>query len=88
MEGDGKFLKSLYIVDRGVQAQFIYEDPLYCVRPPPFFKFCPHTPTSPPPPPILSLFPITSKPQLCYFLSCHVSLVEWVITPHLMCYFT
>ena len=40
--------------------------------PTPFFKFCPVPP---------SLLPPTPTPTA-------VSLAEWVITPHLMCYFT
>ena len=35
--------KFLYIVGRGVLTTF-YEDILYCLCPPPFFKFCPLPP--------------------------------------------
>ena len=46
---DGKFLKSLQIVGRGVLIPLFYEDPLYSL--PSFFKFCPTTsPTSLSPP--------------------------------------
>ena len=46
---DGKFLKSLQIVDRGVLIPLFYEDPLYSL--PSFFKFCPTpSPTSLSPP--------------------------------------
>ena len=38
--GDGKFLRSLYIVGRGVLTPLFYEDPLYC-QPPSFLQFCP-----------------------------------------------
>ena len=37
--GDGKFLKSLQIVGRGVLNRLFFEDSLYCL--PPFFKFFP-----------------------------------------------
>ena len=30
-------------------------------------------------------FPVTSNPHLHCSFCCHVSLAEWVITPHLMC---
>ena len=71
MEGDGKFLKSLYIVDRGVQAQFIYEDPLYCIRPPLFFKFCPCTPPSPHSPHLAPIpYHLQTSPLLLFILSC------------------
>ena len=42
---DGKFLKSLCIVSRGLQTPIFYEDPLYCL-PPPFFQIIPPPPTS------------------------------------------
>ena len=46
---DGKFLKSLQIVGRGVLIPLFYEDPLYSL--PSFFKFCPTpSPTSLSPP--------------------------------------
>ena len=44
---------------------------------PPFFKCCP--PRN---------FSVTFNPYLYYSFCCHVSLAEWVITPHLMFYFT
>ena len=62
---DGKFLKSLDIVDRGVLTPLFYEDPPY--------------------PPQLSCH-LQPPPPLFFVLSCFFS--EWVITPHLMCYFT
>ena len=46
---DGKFLKSLQIVGRGVLIPLFYEDPLHYL--PSFFKFCrTPSPTSPSPP--------------------------------------
>ena len=46
---DGKFLKSLQIVGRGVLIPLFYEDPLHSL--PSFFKFCPTpSPTSLSPP--------------------------------------
>ena len=32
-------------------------------------------------------FPVTSNPSPHSFICCHVSLAEWLIIPHLMCYF-
>ena len=76
--GRWEFLKYLYIVGRGVLSPLFYKDsPLYCL-PPPVFKFCP-TP---------SHFPVISNPHSHWFFCCPVSLAEWVIMPHLMCYFT
>ena len=75
--GDGKFLKSLYIVGRGVLTPLFYED-LHILPIPPFSKVVQPSPK----------FPVTSNPHLHCSFCCHVSLAEWVITPHLMCYFT
>ena len=36
--GNGKILKSLYIVGRGVLAALFYEDPLYIAYPSHFFQ--------------------------------------------------
>ena len=46
---------------------------------PPTFKFCPT------PDPHL---PVTSNPHTYGSICCPVSLAEWGIMPHLMCYFT
>ena len=55
-----------------------YEDPLYCLS----FSFFQ----------ILSEIPfhflVTSNPHSHCSFHCPVSFVEWMITPHLMCYFT
>ena len=75
--GDGKFLKSLYIVGRGVLTPLFYED-LHILPIPPFSKVVQPSPN----------FPVTSNTHLHCSFCCHVSLAEWVITPHLMCYFT
>ena len=48
--GDGKFLRSLYIVGRGVLTPLFYEDPPYIANPPPFSNFVQ------PPPPMFFLF--------------------------------
>ena len=60
-------------ITRGVLTPLFYEDPLYCL---PLFQILP-TPS----------FFVASNPQPHSSLSCLVSLVEWVIVPHLMCYF-
>ena len=39
--GDGKFVKSLYIVGRGLLTPLFMETPLYCL--PSFFNFFPHS---------------------------------------------
>ena len=67
--GRGTFLKSLYIIGRGVLMSQFYEAPLYCQLP--LFH---------------SLTPSTPHPH-CSFC-CSVSLAEWVMMLHLMCYFT
>ena len=67
--GHGTFLKSLYIIGRGVLMSQFYEAPLYCQLP--LFH---------------SLTPSTPHPH-CSFC-CSVSLAEWVMMLHLMCYFT
>ena len=72
--GDGKILKSLYIVGRGVLTPLFYEDLLYCL-----FRLFQM---------LKKKFPVTFNPHLHCSFCCHVSLAEWVITPHLMCYFT
>ena len=64
-------------------------NPVILWRPPPPILPTPHTPfsnfvhTSPNP---TSLSPPSPHPH-CSFC-CHFCLAEWVITPHLMCYFT
>ena len=78
---DGKFLKSIDIVGRGVLTRLFYEDPT--MLPIPSFSIVAHPPPSPTP-----NFLVTSNPHLYHSFCCHVSLAEWVITPHLMCYFT
>ena len=65
--GDGKILKTLYIVGSGVLTPLFYEDPPILPTLPPFFHL------QPPPP-------------MFFLLSCFLG--EWVIAPHLMCYFT
>ena len=48
---------SIYAIDRGFLIPYFMKTPLYCL-PPPFFKFCPTTPSPPPaPPPPLSSTP-------------------------------
>ena len=51
--GDGKFLLEKGesqewvgegVVGRWVLTSLFYEDPLYCLPPPPFFNFCPRHP--------------------------------------------
>ena len=74
---DGKLLKSLYIVGRGVLTSLFYEDLPYIAYP--LFTNVVHPP---------SHFPVTSKPHHHCSFCCHISLTKWVIMPHLMCYFT
>ena len=74
--GDGKFLKSLYRVGTGVLPPLFYEDP--AILPIPLFQMLSTPPN----------FLVSSNPHLHCSFFCHVSLGEWVITPHLMCYFT
>ena len=50
-----------------------------------FFQFFS---TSPPQPPIITSSPITSNLEPQCFFCCLVSLTEWEIVPHLMCYLT
>ena len=67
----------------GKDGQFLLEmqgTSLYCLpSTPPFSNFVhPHP----------SHFTVTSNSHPHCSLCCHVSLVEWVIMPYLMCYFT
>ena len=57
--GDGKCLKSLYIVSREVLTHLFYEDPLSCLSP--FFQML-STPSPSPP-----KFSVTSNTHLHYF---------------------
>ena len=63
--GDGKFLKALHIVGKGVLIPLLYEDPTYIAYPRLFFKFCPPSPLPPPLPCHLQ-----SLPLLFFLLSC------------------
>ena len=72
MAGDGKFLKSLYNWQRNFMKTLLLPTPL-------FSNFV-HIPSPPP-------FPVTSNHHPKCSFCCHVFLAEWVITPHLMCYF-
>ena len=75
--GDGKFLKFLHIVGRGVLTPLFYEDPLILPTPP-FPNFVhPH-----------AHFNITSKPHPYSSFCYPISLAELVIMPYLKCYFT
>ena len=78
--GDGKFVVSLHSWQRSANLLF-YEDPPYIAYPPAttFSNF--DHPSSPPPIPTSNSYP---HGLFC----CPVSLAEWVITPHLMYYFT
>ena len=71
---------SLHSWQRSANLLF-YEDPPYIAYPPatPFSNF--DHPSSPPPIPTSNSYP---HGLFC----CPVSLAEWVITPHLMYYFT
>ena len=75
--GNGKFLKSLYIVGRGVLTPLFYEDPPILPTPLSFSNF-----VQPP----ISLSSPTPTPH-CSFC-CPVSLEEWMVRPRLICYFT
>ena len=82
--GDGKFVKSLYIVGRGVLTSYFMKIPLVFPNPPPphptpFSNF--DHPSSPCP-------ILTSNSYTHGLFCCPVSLDEWVITPHVMYYFT
>ena len=64
----------------------IYDPPLpppllYCLHP--FFKFCPPHKFCP-----QTHFPVISNPHPHGSFCCSVFLAEWVIMPHVMCYFT
>ena len=63
--GDGKFLKSIYWVGRGVLTLLFYGDPTYIAYPL-FFKFRPPT----------THFPVTSKPHSHCSFCWPVSLAE------------
>ena len=65
---------------QGVITPLFYEEPLYCLPHPPFFSNFVHAP--------LPHFLVTSNlhPTCSFYYP--VSLAEWVIIPHLMCYFT
>ena len=79
-EGNGKFLKHLHIVGKGVLTPLFYEDPPILPTPLLFFKCCI--------PPSLQLhFPVTSNPHPHCSFCLLVSFAEWVITTHLMCHF-
>ena len=76
-EGMGNF--SLHSGQRGANPLF-YEDPLFCLPPPPFEILST--------PPALPLLPCHLQPPPHCFFCCPASLAEWVIMPHFMCYFT
>ena len=85
--GDGKSLASLHGQQRGDNLLF-YEDPPILPNQYPFFKLFP--PPPPPAPPLTTHthFPVISNLHPRCSFCCPVSLAEWVITLHLMCYFT
>ena len=64
--GDGKFLKSIYLVGRRVLTLLFYGDPTYIVYPL-FLKFRPPT----------THFPVTSNPHSHCSFCWPVSLAEW-----------
>ena len=74
----GTWNQPFIIVGRGVLTHSILWKPSPSIlsTPPSFFKFCP-TP-----------FPAASNSQPHCLFCCLVPLAEWVIAPHLMCYFT
>ena len=75
---DGKLLKSLYIIDRGVLTPLFYEDsPLHCITS--LFQVLSNSPT---------YFPVLCNPYSHCSFCCPVSLAEWAISSHLMCYST
>ena len=78
MAGDVEYLVSLQSWQRGSKPPFLLRPP-YIAYPPPFPNF-----VQPPFP----HFPVTSNLHPNCSFCCSVSLAEWVITPHLMCYFT
>ena len=65
-----KFLKSLYIFDKGVITPYFMKTP-YIAYPSPFFEFCPPTPPSPHPPHTHThAFPVSSNPHPNALFSC------------------
>ena len=61
--GDGKFLKALYIVDRGLLTPYLMKTPpVLATTPPPFFQFLSTTTTTPnflsPSTPTPTVFPV------------------------------
>ena len=69
---------NLYINDRAVLPTHLphfMKKMLYCLPSPSFFKFC------------WAPFPVVSDPNAHCSFCCLVSLAEWVIAPHLICYF-
>ena len=78
--GDWKFLKSFYIVGRGVLTPLFYENPLYCL----FVLF---QILSTPSPTSLSPPIPTSNPHLHCSFCFNVSLPEWVMgwSYHIWC---
>ena len=68
--------KSTHSWQRGPNPPILWRPPYIAYPPPLFFKF------SPP-----SSFPVASNPHAHCSFWCLASLAEWVIMPHLMCYF-
>ena len=71
-------VKSLHKVSGEVLTPYFMKIPLYCL--PLLFQIL----STPLPP----YFPVTYNPHPNCSFCCPVSLAEWMIMPHLMCYFT